>query len=95
MEGTRERDLRPFGDVKIDENLTLLCLVGNNLKYTPGVASRVFGSIRELNVLMVSHGASTINMSFLMAQKDADAAVQKLHTDFFKEFDPEVFEPPV
>ena len=88
-------DLRPFGDVKIDENLTLLCLVGNNLKYTPGVASRVFGSIRELNVLMVSHGASTINMSFLMAQKDADAAVQKLHTDFFKEFDPEVFEPPV
>jgi aspartate kinase len=88
-------DLRAFGEVKLDENLTLLCLVGNNLKYTPGVAYRIFGSIRDLNVLMVSHGASTINISFLVAQKDADAAVQKLHTDFFREFDAEVFEAPV
>jgi len=87
-------DLRTLGEVKVDEKLTLLCLVGGNLRYTPGVAAEVFGSIRDINVLMVSHGASHINMSFLVDQKDADAAVRKLHQYFFREFDPSVFEPP-
>ena len=86
-------ELRQLGEVRVDENLTLLCLVGANLKYTPGVAYRVFGSIRDINVLMVSHGASTINLSFLVHEKDATAAIQKLHSDFFSEFDPAVFEP--
>jgi aspartate kinase len=87
-------DLRALGEVKVDERLTLLCLVGGNLRYTPGVAAEVFGSIRDINVLMVSHGASNINMSFLVDQKDADAAVHKLHQYFFREFDASVFEPP-
>src|SRR5215471_7508796 len=87
-------ELRTLGEVKVDEKLTLLCLVGGNLRYTPGVAAEVFGSIRDINVLMVSHGASNINMSFLVDQKDADAAVHKLHAYFFREFDPSVFEPP-
>jgi aspartate kinase len=87
-------DLRALGEVKVDEKLTLLCLVGGNLRYTPGVAAEVFGSIRDINVLMVSHGASNINMSFLVDQKDADAAVHKLHQYFFREFDATVFEPP-
>ena len=87
-------DLRPLGDVKVNENLTLLCLVGSNLKYTPGVAYRVFGSVRNINVLMVSHGASNINLSFLVDQKDTNAAIEQLHADFFREFDPDVFEPP-
>src|SRR5882672_3819960 len=87
-------DLRALGEVKVDEKLTLLCLVGGNLRYTPGVAAEVFGSIRDINVLMVSHGASNINMSFLVDQKDADAAVHKLHAYFFREFDSSVFEPP-
>jgi aspartate kinase len=87
-------ELRPLGEVKVDEKLTLLCLVGGNLRYTPGVAAEVFGSIRDINVLMVSHGASNINMSFLVDQKDADTAVHKLHQYFFRDFDASVFEPP-
>jgi aspartate kinase len=59
------------------------------------VAAEVFQSIRDINVLMVSHGASNINLSFLVDQKQADAAVHKLHAYFFREFDPAVFEPPV
>jgi aspartate kinase len=65
------------------------------LKYTPGIARRAFGSLADINILMVSHGASTINFSFLVDDKDATAAIQKLHADFFSEVDPEVFEPVV
>ena len=62
--------------------------------YTPGVAAEIFNSIRDINVPMISHGASNINLSFLVHQTDADPAVQKLHAYFFREFDPAVFEPP-
>lgn len=85
-------DLRPLGDVTVDSNRALICLVGNNLKYTPGVAYRAFASIRDINILMVSHGASNINFSFIVDERDANAAVQKLHADFFREVDSDVFE---
>ena len=86
-------DLRPLGDVEITSKAALICLVGNNLKYTPGVARRAFGSLPDINILMVSHGASNINFSFIVDEKDATTAVQRLHADFFNEIDPEVFEP--
>jgi aspartate kinase len=86
-------DLKQLGDVDISAKSALICLVGNNLKYTPGVAHRAFGSLGNINILMASHGASTINLSFLVDERDATAAVQRLHADFFKEIDPDVFEP--
>jgi aspartate kinase len=89
------QDLRQLGDVEVSSKKALICLVGNNLKYTPGVARRAFGSLADINILMVSHGASNINFSFLIDEKDANAAIQKLHAEFFNEVDPEVFEPAV
>src|SRR5262245_30294047 len=87
------QELKQLGDVEVSSKTALICLVGNNLKYTPGVARRAFGSIADINILMVSHGASNINFSFLVDEKDANATVQNLHADFFKEIDPDVFEP--
>src|SRR5207302_1379868 len=86
-------DLKPLGEVTVMEDLALICIVGSNLKYTPGVAHRAFSSLKEINVLMISHGASNINLSFIVAEGDADAAIRKLHADFFSDFDAAVFEP--
>jgi aspartate kinase len=87
-------DLRQLGDVEITPKVALVCLVGTNLKYTPGVARRAFGSLSDINILMVSHGASNINFSFIVDEKDATATVQRLHADFFSEIDPDLFESP-
>ena len=87
-------DLRQLGDVEITSKAALICLVGTNLKYTPGVARRAFGSLADINILMVSHGASNINFSFIVDEKDATTTVQRLHADFFSEIDPELFESP-
>jgi aspartate kinase len=87
-------DLKPLGDVTVNGNLALICIVGNNLKYTAGIAHRAFSSVKDINILMISHGASNINLSFLVADSDAPSAVQKIHADLFREFDPAVFEPP-
>src|SRR5438874_250521 len=87
-------DLRQLGDVEMNSKTALICLVGNNLKYTQGVARRACGSLADINILMVSHGASNINFSFLIDEKDATTTVQRLHADFFSEIDPELFETP-
>jgi len=86
-------ELKQLGEVQLSPKTALICLVGNNLKYTPGIARRAFGSLADINILMVSHGASNINFSFLIDDKDATAAVRKLHADFFSEIDEQVFEP--
>src|SRR5438477_5813443 len=88
-----QEELKQLGDVEVSSKTALICLVGNNLKYTPGVARRAFGSLADINILMVSHGASNINFSFLIDEKDANDAIRKLHADFFSEVDSEVFEP--
>jgi aspartate kinase len=85
-------DLRAFGDVSVERDQALICLVGENLKYTPGLASRIFSSIEDVNVSMISHGASAINVSFIVANHDVERAVTALHREFFSELDADTFE---
>lgn len=87
-------DLRQFGEVRVERDQALICLVGENLKFTPGVASRIFSSIEQVNVSMISHGASAINVSFIVADSDVQQAVKSLHNEFFSLPDAETFEAP-
>ncbi|MDQ3012491.1 MAG: lysine-sensitive aspartokinase 3 [Acidobacteriota bacterium] len=84
--------LREFGEVSVERDQALICLVGENLKFTPGVASRIFSSIEQTNVSMISHGASAINVSFIVANRDVEQAVKRLHREFFSEPDAATFE---
>jgi aspartate kinase len=87
-------DLQQLGDVAIERDQALICVVGEQLKYTPGVAARIFNSIADVNVSMISHGASAINVSFIIADKDAERAVKALHKEFFSALDEATFEAP-
>ena len=87
-------DLQQLGDVEIERDLALICVVGEQLKYTPGVASRIFNSIADVNVSMISHGASAINVSFIIADQDAERTVKALHQEFFSVLDEATFEAP-
>ncbi|MBS1787409.1 MAG: lysine-sensitive aspartokinase 3 [Acidobacteria bacterium] len=85
-------DLKQFGEVTVERNQALICLVGETLKFTPGIASRIFSSIADINVSMISHGASAINVSFIVADNDVERAVKALHAEFFSELDAATFE---
>lgn len=87
-------DLEQLGETSVERDQALICLVGESLKFTPGVASRIFSSIHDVNVSMVSHGASAINVSFIVAGGDVERAVHRLHREFFGELDSETFEAP-
>lgn len=84
-------ELQQFSDVTIDRDQAIVCVVGENLRHTPGVAARVFGALGDVNVRMISQGASLLNLSFVVAAEDVQKAVVKLHEEFFHDPDPAVF----
>ena len=87
-------DFKEFGEVEVERDQALICVVGEQLKYTPGVAARIFASIAEVNVSMISHGASAINVSFIVADNEVEKAVKTLHKEFFSALDAATFEAP-
>ena len=85
-------ELLEFAEVSVDEDATIICLVGDNIRHTPGVAARMFQALDGISVRMVSQGASRLNISFVVAGEDGRRAVTLLHDEFFRELDPAVFE---
>jgi aspartate kinase len=85
-------ELRQFAEVESERDQAIVCLVGDNIRYTPGVAKRVFGALDGINIRMISQGASLLNVSFVVAEKDIRRTVEALHEEFFAELDPAVFE---
>jgi aspartate kinase len=85
-------DLRSLGEVDIEPKMAIICVVGDNLKYTAGVAAKLFSAVEAINVGMISLGASRINVTFLVEENRMEEAVRRLHDEFFKAPDPEIFE---
>jgi len=85
-------DLAKIADVKYEGRKAIVCLVGENLRGTPGIAARVFTALGEINVRMISQGASEINLTFVINEDDVPEAVRRLHAAFFSDLDSDVFE---
>jgi aspartate kinase len=84
-------DLDAVGQVTVESGKAIVCVVGDNLKFTPGVAAQLFGAINETNVNMISQGASEINLTFVIDNSEVDRVVRRLHDVFFARVDPDVF----
>jgi len=85
-------DLGKLADVKYEGRKAIVCLVGENIRGTRGLAAKVFGAIPDVNVRMISQGASEINLTFVIEEDDVPAVVQRLHKVFFAEVDARVFD---
>jgi aspartate kinase len=76
-------EIEDFADVSIEESQAIVCLVGENIRKIPGTPSRVFAALKDINVRMVSQGASLLNISLVVAASDLHRAVESLHREFF------------
>jgi len=85
-------DLAALAEVKYEGGKALICLVGEDIRGQHGMAAQVFNAVRHINVRMISQGASEINMSFMIEEQDVDEAVRSLHSAFFKNADPTIFD---
>jgi aspartate kinase len=85
------QDLREFSEVSTEDSQAIVCLVGENIRHTPGIAGRAFRVLSQKNIRMISQGASLLNLGFVIADNDVKDCVAALHDEFFSELDPAVF----
>jgi aspartate kinase len=78
-------ELEALASVKVEEKLSLVSLIGNNINHTCGLASQVFKALGDINVRMICLGASKHNFCFLVDETHASDAVVKLHDHFIGE----------
>jgi aspartate kinase len=78
-------ELRRLGEVEVEQGRAIICVVGEGLRSTPGIASRVFSTISDINVSLVSLGASSINLTFAVDEPHASEVVMRLHRAFFEQ----------
>lgn len=77
-------ELNGFATVKIEENMAIICLVGEGIRTQSKILGELFSAVGEHNVSMVSQGASKRNITFLVNGEEAPAVVVKVFNQFFK-----------
>lgn len=80
-------DLEQLGVVDVEENRTIISIIGAGLRTTPGIAARVFSVISHINVSMISVGASSVNLTFMVDEAAATDAIRRLHFVCFERRD--------
>ncbi len=73
------RDLEKVGNIHIEAGYALVSLIGNELTRKSALAKAIFTTIDDVNVRMMSLGASSYNFNFLVKEEDSKAVIQKLH----------------
>lgn len=77
------KDLQRIGTVEIEPNQAVVCVVGSGLRDTAGVAAQIFAAIAEFNISLISHGASSVNMTFVVQEDVVKDVIKRLHDEFF------------
>ncbi len=77
------RELSQISEVNVETDKSLVCIVGSNLKYIPGIAKKVFQVLGDYNITMISQGASIVNISFVVDKENLNDVIQTLHKEFF------------
>ena len=87
-----QAELEAFADVSIENDLAIVCMVGENIRRCDNVSARAFTALDGIRPRMVSQGASQLNLSMVVAAADLQRAVESLHREFFRTPDPASFE---
>ncbi|MFB6421696.1 MAG: lysine-sensitive aspartokinase 3 [Candidatus Malihini olakiniferum] len=70
--------------VEVEENLSLVSIIGNQLSKVCGVGKDIFGALELFNIRMICYGASSHSLCLLVPGNDAERVVQTLHHSLFK-----------
>ena len=77
-------ELERLGDVEVEHGFAVICIVGEGLRSSSGLASKIFSTIDDVNISLISHGASSVNMTFVVEEPKVKDVIEKLHTTFFQ-----------
>ena len=79
------RDLEELGDVTVDTDHSMLCVVGQGISHLSGFAANVLGTLAEedIRVRSISQGAIKVALGMVINNGDLNKAVNALHNRFF------------
>jgi aspartate kinase len=87
-----QREISQFAEVEVQYKKATVCVVGENIRRNKGMAADIFDQIRDVEIHLISQGASEINISFVISESDIEDVVKNLHKKFFAgELDGEIF----
>ncbi len=80
-----EIGLKAVDEIIRVDNISLIAVVGEGILERPGIAARVFGAVssQNINILIISSGASVVASYFIIESKDRGRAIQAIHKEFF------------
>jgi len=76
-------DLKKFGTVTVDNDMTIICVVGDLEPSNLGFAAKAVEALKDIPVRMISYGGSNYNISFLVKAEDKKRALQALSDNLF------------
>jgi acetylornithine deacetylase len=84
-EFTLERRAGLLDDPSVEDECSIVAVVGEQMKDTPGIAGKVFGVLgdRGVSIRAIAQGSSELNISFVVRREDAQTAVRSIHEAFF------------
>jgi aspartate kinase len=77
-------ELSAFAEVSEEDGMAIVCAVGERLRTDARLAARVLGALDGLPLAMVSQGGSRKNITVVLRDADAPAAMERLHRRFFE-----------
>ncbi|HPI74617.1 MAG TPA: aspartate kinase, partial [bacterium] len=87
-----QRDLSHFSQLEVQSHKAIVCLVGQRMRRTAGMPGLIFSILSDIPIHLISQGASEINISFVVDERDLPVVVRSLHKRFFSgPLDPEIF----
>ncbi|WP_318469734.1 lysine-sensitive aspartokinase 3 [Photobacterium leiognathi] len=70
--------------VEVEQGLSLVALIGNQMSDTKGSAKDIFGALEDHNLRMICYGASPHNLCLLINEDEAKDVVRTLHASLLK-----------
>ena len=81
----KEIEMGEISPVAAEKNLATVAIVGENMKHTPGIAGKLFGTLGRngVSVIACAQGASETNISFVVEEKSLKKSLNVIHDSFF------------
>ena len=85
QEFAKEIEMGEISPMKAERNLATVAIVGENMKHTPGIAGKLFGTLGRngINVIACAQGASETNISFVVDGASLRKTLNVIHDSFF------------
>ena len=84
-EFTHEMRSNLVNAIKVEDDLAVVAIIGENMRYQPGISGMLFRSLGKngINAIAIAQGSSELNISVVINKEDEAKALNALHASFF------------